>query len=91
VEEYESQNALGHMFRAIDPDPTFEPITSAPDSTWRFRDIAVPEEFTKRATEMKEDYDHDLLMLIRRFEASHYVLYQSDVCSATTSRAKSNA
>jgi hypothetical protein len=54
------------MFRAIDPDPAFEPISSVSNGTSRFATVVLPEEWMKRAAEMKKDYDNDLIMLIRR-------------------------
>jgi hypothetical protein len=79
------------MFRAIDPDPAFEPISSVSKGASRFAAVIVPEEWTRRAAEMKKDYDNDLIMLIRRSVISSPRNSQTQGFAVMASRAKSSA
>jgi hypothetical protein len=79
------------MFRAIDPDPTFEPISSVSNGASRFAAVVLPEEWTKRAAEMRKDYDNDLIMLIRRFVISSSQSQWAHTLAVMASQAKSSA
>jgi hypothetical protein len=63
---YESAKVLGRMFRAIDPDPTFEPV-SPTNIQGRFFDIHIAPTYMEKARDMKMEYDQDLTRLIRRW------------------------
>jgi hypothetical protein len=79
------------MFRAIDPDPAFEPISSVSNGASRFAAVVVPEEWTRRAAEMKKNYDNDLIMLIRRSVTPSSQSQRAHTLAAMASRAKSSA
>jgi hypothetical protein len=65
---YKSAKVLGRMFRAIDPDPTFEPVSPTDiQLQGRFFDIHIAPAYMEKARDMKMEYDQDLTRLIRRW------------------------